>query len=82
MENYAEYSNKLANLKEISEKKYFQNEINNQKSNTKKLWENLHLVLGLPANKKQSRFNNVLNGLAYEGKIIENGFDIAGTFIK
>ena len=77
---YKRYANKLTHLKTISKKNYFHDEINEHRSNPKKLWETLRLIL--PASKKHTRFSDAPTKLRHEGKIVENVFDVVEKFNK
>ena len=66
---YKKFSNDLTTKDERSKKQFFFDELNKHKSNPKKLWEIMLLIL--PPSKKQNRFSEQPNKLNVEGKALK-----------
>lgn len=71
---YKKYRNKLNNIKRIAQKRYFQHQLSNAKSNMKQTWNIINKLIGKTKKKDKlpSQFND-------NGDPIVNPNDIASS---
>ena len=74
-QNFKQQRNFVINLKNRLKNQYFQNKIDDNKDNSKKLWKTLNTLI--PNDKKS---NNITHFLTDEGKEISDKKEIAETF--
>ena len=71
---YEKYRNRLNHVLRAAERKYYQNVINEQKSNVKKYWQIMKMII----NKRI--YQSTCKKIKYNDTVIENGHDIANRF--
>ena len=71
---YKKYRNRLNHVLRAAERKYYQNLINEHKSNVKKCWQIMKMII----NKR--KYKPVCKKFKHNDQVIENGHDIANQF--
>ena len=71
---YKRYRNRLNHVLRAAERKYYQNLINEHKSNVKKSWQIMKMII----NKR--KYKPVCKKFKHNDQVIENGYDIANRF--